>query len=245
MRTYNELKQIRIEQETEKINSEINSLKHDNPSEYERNKLKNNIKIRKKVLENIDEVVKSEIAYHINLLYEGLNLYSKDPNFEKLFFDDFELFIFIIANISITEDNKFKANSYYGYNLDIQRAILYFDFTLDELNILIKEKFNQDTRDKMIIFINNQYETNIPLTKEIETCKQRLFECWFNDRERIIKNKEYKLLQVRNGEFMKGDIYPLYYHSSIEEHYDSLLISLENNEEQKNIIKTRKKKAKK
>ena len=65
------------------------------------------------------------------------------------------MFIFIIANISITEDNKFKANSYYGYNLDIQRAILYFDFTLDELNILIKEKFNQDTRDKMIIFINN------------------------------------------------------------------------------------------
>lgn len=242
MKTFDELKQDRIKFETEKINSETKSLEYDNPSEYKRTELKNNIKKRKRVLENIDEVVKSEIAYYINILYENLNIYQIHPNFDKLFYNDFIMFITKITNLSLTKDNKFKANSYYGYNLDVQDAILYFDFTLDELNFLVKEKFNQDTRDKFIIYINNQYGTDIPLLSKLEYAKKRLFECWFHEKLKFTKDKEHKILKAKNGEFMKKDrnrhIYPQYYQSSIIEYYDKIIEKIQ---ELNNDVKTRKK----
>lgn len=228
MKNFQELKIRRLEQEKEKIDIETQLLDN-NPGYDTRKNIQEKLKIRKRVVENIDEVIQTQIAYHINNLYEGMRLNLQKTHFLELFYKDFELYIIRIANVTITKDKKFKSKGYYGYSPDILKAIIFFDFTLEELQNLIQnlidKKFNSNTRDELIISINEQYGTNIPLIIELETAKRRVFESWFNEKNKLINNKNYKLLRAKNGEFMKNDEYPLYYQLSIIEYYDKIIES--------------------
>ena len=102
-----------------------------------------------------------------------------------------------------------------GYNLDIQRAILFFNFTYDEIR-----KIMVMTRDEFMSFINEVYGTNIPMNSELEEVKEK----WYysrDDLEQVKNAREMKLVGLRNGAFIQTES-PLLFERDIVQQYDNL-----------------------
>lgn len=216
MKTIKTLERERLHKENERI-SHILSLYNDDGIDFvTRQELRKRLKISKITIGNLSETIRIEIAKHINLLMNGIIESLKFDEFRNLFKNDMDAYLYRICSL-VVKDNKYIAERQSGYNLDIQRAILFFDFTREEfLNIASM------SRDEAVTFINNKYGTSIPMSSELMDAKVR----WQESRselDRIENAKELKILGVRNGAFIQTE-YPLFYEKEISKYYDKLVV---------------------
>lgn len=217
MKTINMLERERLHKENERI-SHLLAIYNDSATDaVTKGEIEKRIKFCKRAIGNLSETVKIEIAKHANLLMNGIHESLKYFEFNDLFFSDINAYLSRVANLNCV-NNLYVRNAESGYNLDIQRAILFFNFTYGEI-----KKIMLMTRDEFMCFINNKYGTNIPMLSELENAKLRWSES-NNDLEQVKNARELKLLGLRNGAFIQTE-YPLLYERDIIEQYDELEVS--------------------
>ena len=83
------------------------------------------------------------------------------------------------------------------------------------------------TRDEFMVYINNQYGTEIPMIDELKSVEERRQSCYNNNLEQVKCAKEKAILLVRNGTFIQTE-YPLFYEHEVVSHYDQLISDAEN-----------------
>ena len=165
------------------------------------------------VIENIDEVVKIQISYNANLLFDLVSKETKFTVFTKMFYAK------ILEYIRYIENPKINLNS--SFNPEIVELINFFGFTKKDILSLVDVNMNVSLKDEFIGFINEIYNTNIPRLSEWFELDDDLRDK-LNDEE--LKNIDiYTIyLQFRNGDFVVekfGCIYPLLYESDIVEYF--------------------------
>lgn len=216
MKTLRTLERERLHKENDRI-SHILSLCNDDGLDFvTRQELNKRLKISKITIGNLPETIRIEIAKHINLLMNGINESLKFDEFRNLFENDIDAYLYRVCSL-VVKENKYIAERQSGYNLDIQRAILFFDFTRDEFLHIASM-----SRDEAVTFINNKYGTSIPMSSELIDAKTR----WQESRshlEQIGNAKELKILGVRNGAFIQTE-YPLFYEKEVSRYYDKLVV---------------------
>lgn len=225
MKTLNILEKERLHKENERI-SHLLALYNDpaTPGTTKCELLKR-IDYSKLVIGNLDETINIMIANHANLFFNGITESLKYSEFSDLFFSDINTYLNRVANLRC-ENNLYIRNAESGYNLDIQRAVLFFNFTYGEMLIISKM-----TRDEFMNFINFKYGTNIPMMSELEEVKLK----WSNscnDLEQVRNARELKLVGLRNGSFVQTE-YPLFFERDVVEQYSQL----ENDAEKKLSLK--------
>ena len=215
MKTLKMLERERLSKENDRI-SHILSLYNDRGIDATtRSELGKRFKFSKLIIGNLKETIRIEIAKHINLLFRGINESLIFDEFKNLFDNDIDAYLYRVASL-IPDNNKYISKCKSGYNLDIQRAILFFDFTKEELADILSM-----SRDEAVVFINNKYGTSIPTTQELIDARIKWEESC--DGEIRIKNaKELKILGVRNGAFIQTE-YPLFFERDVNEYYDKLV----------------------
>lgn len=214
MKTINMLERERLHKENERI-SHLLAIYNDSATDaITKGEIEKRIKFCKRAIGNLSETVKIEIAKHANLLMNGIHESLKYFEFNDLFFSDINEYLNRVANLRC-ENNLYIRNAESGYNLDVQRAILFFNFTYGEI-----KKIMVMTRDEFMCFINEKYGTNIPMLSELEDAKLRWSES-INDLEQVKNAREMKLVGLRNGAFIQTE-YPLLFERDIVEQYDKL-----------------------
>ena len=223
MKTLNILEKERLHKENERI-SHLLALYNDpaTPGTTKCELLKR-IDYSKLVIGNLDETINIMIANHANLFFNGI---TESKSFITEFNNtDINTYLNRVANLRC-ENNLYIRNAESGYNLDIQRAVLFFNFTYGEMLIISKM-----TRDEFMNFINFKYGTNIPMMSELEEAKLK----WSNssnDLEQVRNARELKLVGLRNGSFVQTE-YPLFFERDVVEQYSQL----ENDAEKKLSLK--------
>lgn len=217
MKSIEILRRERLHKENDRI-AHLLSLYNDSGIDaVTKSELEKRIKFSKLVIGNLNETVNIVIAKHANLLMNGIHESLKYFEFNNLFFSDINEYLNKVANLRC-ENNLYIRNAESGYNLDIQRAILFFNFTYGEI-----KKIMSMTRDEFMCFINEKYGTNIPMLSELEDAKLRWSES-SNDLEQVRNARKLKLLGLRNGAFIQTE-YPLMFERDIIEQYDELEVS--------------------
>ena len=217
MKSIEILRRERLHKENDRI-AHLLSLYNDSGIDaVTKSELEKRIKFSKLVIGNLNETVNIVIAKHANLLMNGIHESLKYFEFNDLFFSDINEYLNKVANLRC-ENNLYIRNAESGYNLDIQRAILFFNFTYGEI-----KKIMVMTRDEFMCFINEKYGTNIPMLSELEDAKLRWSESG-NDLEQVRNARKLKLLGLRNGAFIQTE-YPLMFERDIIEQYDELEVS--------------------
>lgn len=217
MKTINMLERERLHKENERI-SHLLAIYNDSATDaVTKGEIEKRIKFCKRAIGNLSETVKIEIAKHANLLMNGIHESLKYFEFNDLFFSDINAYLSRVANLNCV-NNLYVRNAESGYNLDIQRAILFFNFTYGEIKEIMKM-----TRDEFMCFINNKYGTNIPMMSELEEARLKWSESC-NDLEQVKNARELKLLGLRNGAYIQTE-YPLFFERDIIEQYDELEVS--------------------
>ena len=214
MKSIDVLRRERLRKENDRI-AHLLSLYNDSGIDaVTKNELYKRIDFSKKVIGNLNETINIVIAKHANLLMNGIQESLRYYEFNDLFFSDINEYLNRVANLRC-ENNLYVKNADSGYNLDIQRAILFFNFTYGEI-----KKIMCMTRDEFMCFINEKYGTNIPMMSELEEAREK----WnnsCNDLEQVKNAKNLKLLGLRNGAFIQTE-YPLMFERDIIEQYDEL-----------------------
>lgn len=210
MKTFNELRQARLVVETKKLTDARNGRKDDKNNTWGQNyTYYEQIKNSNKVIENIDEAIKMEIALYTNILYQSIREVSDYNSFYevlKKYIDDVET-IFVDGNIYF-----FRPELPPFYDLTITKAIIYFGLTNKDLQNIISNNIDIRIKDEFIEFINNFYGINIPLStewKELSTS-----DIPENQIQKIEQDCKMSLMKLRNGELMNGN-YPLLYENDI------------------------------
>lgn len=217
MKSIEILRRERLHKENDRI-AHLLSLYNDSGIDaVTKSELEKRIKFSKLVIGNLNETVNIVIAKHANLLMNGIHESLKYFEFNDLFFSGINEYLNKVANLRC-ENNLYIRNAESGYNLDIQRAILFFNFTYGEI-----KKIMVMTRDEFMCFINEKYGTNIPMLSELEDAKLRWSESG-NDLEQVRNARKLKLLGLRNGAFIQTE-YPLMFERDIIEQYDELEVS--------------------
>lgn len=205
MKTFEELKKQRLEKEEKIIALSREKLKNEPISEDQKSLINFKMQDAMKAVENIDEVVKMQIAYNVNSLFNGLEWY---------------LLHGVTACISNPEKNgELLKNEHF---LRLQQSISYFGITFKELKDLISGIFSGRTRDALVIFINDRFDTNIPLAAELIDAGQKATEVYLKDSsEKNLAYKKYHILRLTNGDYLENGEYPLYYQSDILAQYSN------------------------
>lgn len=219
MKTLKELEREKLKTENAKIATLLNSYNRvDITPETKREVLKR-IKQAKKAIGNLPENVKQEIARNANLLYEGIRSALTHADFRNLYYGDFEEFIEKTSSLEETV-NGYDKISNVAYNTDLQKAILYFGFTREELEELFKKGLCDQSRDIFIKFINKRYKTQIPTQKEFE---EKILGDEGSDIVTKTKNKyAYKKMKLHNGDYFV-DGYPQYYERELDTYYKEII----------------------
>lgn len=221
MKTLNILEKERLHKENERI-SHLLAIYNDPATDaITKGEIEKRIKFCKRAIGNLPETVKIEIAKHANLLMHGIQESLKFFEFNDLFFSDVNEYLNRVANLRC-ENNLYVRNAESGYNLDIQRAILFFNFTYADI-----KKIMGMTRDEFMKYINSQYGTEIPMIDELKSVEERRQSCYNNNLEQVKCAKEKAILLVRNGTFIQTE-YPLFYEHEVVSHYDQLISDAEN-----------------
>lgn len=214
MKTFKTLTRERLHKENERI-SHILSLYNDSCIDcITKDELNKRYKISKLTIGNLPEAIRIVIAKHINLLIDGINESLKYDEFKKLFEKDIDSYLYRVSSL-VSDGEKFIAEKNSGYNLDIQRAVLFFGFTREELLKIVSM-----SRDEAVSYINSVYGTCIPLSSELVEAKNKWSESR-DDLERIRNARDLKILGVRNGAYIQTE-YPLMYEREVNEYYDKL-----------------------
>lgn len=213
MKSFEDLKKERILIEQQKL---IDAQRKEKVINYNWNdSYKNYVQIAnsQKVLENIDEAVKMEIALQTNILYQSL----RDCSSYNSFYDVFRKYINDASTIFVDGNvYSFHPELPALYDYSIIRAILYFGFTENDLQNLIDEKKDIRSRDNFVFFINNYYGTDIPLVYEFKLLSESPLPETMLQKKKL--NLELSLFRLRNGELMDGN-YPLQYEADILKQY--------------------------
>ena len=219
------LRRERLRVENERI-SHLLALYNDSATPGStKSELLKRIDYSKLVIGNLNETINIMIAKHANLFMNGLIESLKYFEFNDLFFTDINAYLNRVANLRC-ENNLYIRNAESGYNLDMQRAVLFFNFTYGEIL-----EIRRMTRDEFMTFINNKYGTNIPMLGELEEAKLKWSESC-DDLEQVKNARELKLVGLRNGAFVQTE-YPLFFERDVLEQYDQL----ENDAEKKLSLK--------
>lgn len=214
MRCIEVLRKERLHKENDRI-AHLLALYNDTKiDEATKKEILRNINFCKRVIGNLEETVNIVIAKHANLLFNGITESLKYYEFNDLFFSDINKYLNRVASLKC-ENNMYVSEKESGYNLDIQRAILFFNFTYDEMKMLSKMN-----RDEFMCFINRKYGTNIPMLSELIDAHYKWYESR-DDLQQVINARKLKLLRLRNGAFIQTE-YPLIYKRDIIEQYDKL-----------------------
>ena len=215
MKTLNILEKERLHKENERI-SHLLAIYNDPATDaITKGEIEKRIKFCKRAIGNLSETVKIEIAKHANLLFNGIQESLKYNEFKKLFETNINAYLYRVATL-IQQNGKYIKEKDSGYNLDIQKSILFFDFTESELKELLKK-----SREEFMKIINEKYQTNIPTINELKEIEQKRQNA-NNTLEQVKYAKEKILLQIRNGVFIQTE-YPLYYEYEAKNHYDELI----------------------
>ena len=214
MKTFEELKKTRLTNEKIKlVDAEKKYDDSHNNTWYQNYAYYKQMENSKKVIENIDESVKMEIALYTNILYDSLSEASNYCIFSENFNNLFQKYINDAETI-------FKDGNIYSFRIDLDalypleiiQAIVYFGFTKDDLQMLSKKQNGIITKDIFIQFINDCYGTNIPLKSEwVEFFAKPMPQTIFEMKQ---YNCNHNLLLLRNGKLMDGN-YPLQYEDDI------------------------------
>ena len=140
----------------------------------------------------------------------------KFDEFRNLFNSDINQYLSRVASLKL-KNNRYVKEKNSGYNLDMQRAILFFNLTEDEI-----KKIMTMTRDEFMVFINEQYGTQIPMLEELRIAEERRQNAYNDTLEQVKCAKEKVILQIRNGVYIQTE-YPLYYEHQVIEYYDKLI----------------------
>jgi hypothetical protein len=204
MKTLKELENEKLKQENAKIRNLIKSYKRDDISPATKSFILAKIKQSKKAIGNITDFVKQEIAKNANVLFEGIRDSLTHKDFRKLYYGYFEDYIEKVASLE-EKAYGYEKMSNVVYNEDLQRAILYFGLTREELEFLFKNGLTDESRDIIMAFINKRYKTSIPTLEELR-------ENALNDEIYL----EYQLTKLRNGEYLTGE-YPSFYEIDLKD----------------------------
>ena len=216
MKTIKKLERERLHKENTRIRHLLAIYKDPSTDALTKDEIKKRIKFCKLAIGNLPETVKIEIAKHANLLMNGIQESMKYNEFRNLFNSDINQYLSRVASLKL-KNNRYVKEKNSGYNLDMQRAILFFDFTEDEI-----KKIMTMTRDEFIVFINEQYGTQIPMLEELRIAEERRQNAYNDTLEQVKCAKEKVILQVRNGVYIQTE-YPLYYEHQVIEYYDKLI----------------------
>lgn len=216
MKTLKKMERERLQKENERIRHLLAIYNDPSTDALTKGEISKRIKFCKLAIGNLPETVKIEIAKHANLLMNGIQESLRFYEFNDMFFSDINEYLSRVASLKL-KNNKYVKEKDSGYNLDIQRAILFFDFTYDEI-----KKIMAMTRDEFMVFINGQYGTQIPMLEELRSIEEKRQSAYNNTLEQVKYAKEKVILQVRNGVYIQTE-YPLYYEHQVIEHYDKLI----------------------
>lgn len=219
MKKLEELEKERLKKEKSRINDLLKSYNRTDISENTKHEIIKRLKTTKKAIKYLPDLVRQEIAMNANLLINGLQQVLTNREFRNLYYGDFEEFIETVASLEETTKG-YERISNTAYNSDIQKAILYFGFTKEELEILLKKDINEPSRDIFISFINKKYKTQIPTTKELESKAQNDESTDIVDRTK--NTYAYKKMKLHNGDYMHGE-YPYYYEFELDIYYKELI----------------------
>lgn len=205
MRTFEELKTLRINAEELKI-SIAKETKEKNFNWVSRFNCEEQIKKSSKVIENIEETITIEIAYYANVLYNNLlAVYSTSK---------FSLSLYAILKKHVDELRK---NTLCWYskenNCELLKVLGYFNFTEEDLQRINDKKSNLMFKDELMNFINNVYGTFIPLSQEWN--ELMLDKDLKNETACREQNRKFSLLKLKNGQLVDGSVYPLVYQKDI------------------------------
>lgn len=228
MKTLKELKKERLKKERTKLIDLQKNYSRTDLGESTKHEIVKRIEKTNKAIANLSDIVRQEIARNANILIYGmLEAIQNNTYFRSLYYGDFEEFIEKVAGLEETV-RGYERTSDTPYKIDIQKAILYFGFTKNELEILLKNDSKENSRDIFITFINKKYKTSIPTEREIEE-KMIAY-----DDSNIVENLKNKYalekIKLHNGEYMQGD-YSYCYESELNAHYKKLI------KESKNVPK--------
>lgn len=219
MKKLEELEKERLKKEKSRINDLLKSYNRTDISENTKHEIIKRLKTTKKAIKYLPDLVRQEIAMNANLLINGLQQVLTNREFRNLYYGDFEEFIETVASLEETTKG-YERISNTAYNSDIQKAILYFGFTKEELETLLKKDINEPSRDIFISFINKKYKTQIPTTKELGSKQQNDESTDIVDRTK--NTYAYKKMKLHNGDYMHGE-YPYYYEFELDIYYKELI----------------------
>lgn len=219
MKTLKELEKEKLSVENTKVRNLLQSYNRTDISEETKKAILKSVKDCKKAIGNLPDLVRQEIAKHANNLYEGLRDALADPKYRSLYYGDFEDFIEQTASLEETITGYARISNE-AYNMDLQRAILYFGLTREELQMLFEKGVCDITRDIFIKYINKRYKTKIPTLVELQ--EMELKEKGYDIVERTEINYQKKKMKLHNGEYMVGE-YPQYYEYELDTYYKELI----------------------
>ena len=167
MKTIKKLERERLHKENTRIRHLLAIYNDPSTDALTKDEIKKRIKFCKLAIGNLPETVRIEIAKHANLLMNGIQESMKYDEFRNLFNSDINQYLSRVASLKLKNNRHVKEKNS-GYNLDMQRAILFFNFTEDEIKKIITM-----TRDEFMVFINEQYGTQIPMLEELRIAEER------------------------------------------------------------------------
>ena len=218
MKKLKTLEKERLIKENDKIKNLLESYNRTDITEETKHQISKKIKDSKKAIGNLQDIVRQEIARNANLLFEGIRDALTQNDFRRLYYGAFEDFIEQVASLEETTSG-YERISNVAYNMDIQKAILYFGLTRKELELLFKNGLCDSQRDIFMKFINKRFKTKIPMTKEL--AEKKIDDK--TDKVKLAENKyEHKKKKLYNGEYMKGE-YPQYYEYEIDMYFKEII----------------------
>lgn len=220
MKKLTTLEKERLNKENERMTHLLAIYKDPATDALTKAEISKRMKFVRRAIGNLPETVKIEIAKHANLLFNGIQESLKFDEFRNLYYSNIKSYLKRVSSLKV-ENGKIVAEKHSGYNLDIQRAILFFDFTLEDLKILMNKQMTEEDREEFMRFINQAYETQIPMLQELRDVETRRQQSR-STLEQVKSAKEKKILEVRNGVYIQTE-YPLYYEHEIVSHYDELI----------------------
>lgn len=220
MKTFSTLEKERLNKENERMTHLLAIYKDSSTDALTKTEISKRMKFVRRTIGNLSETVKIEIAKHANLLFNGIKESLKFDEFRNLYYSNIEEYLKRVSSLKV-ENKKIIAERHSGYNLDIQKAILFFGFTLEDLKIIMNKQMIEEDREEFMSFINQMYKTQIPTLEELRNAEERRQQSR-STLEQVKSAKEKKILEVRNGVYIQTE-YPLYYEHEIISHYDELI----------------------
>lgn len=218
MKTLKTLERERLSLENDKIKNLLKSYNRTDISETTKKEIAKRISESKKAIGNLPDLIRQEIARNANLLFEGIRDALTQDDFRSLYYGDFEEFIEKVASLEETASG-YERISNVAYNMDVQKAILYFGISREELEELFKKGLCDKYRDIFMAFINKKYNTSIPMSKDLveKTVDPDA------DMVTLAQNRyDIKKIKLHNGEYMTGE-YPTYYESQVDTYFKEII----------------------